>query len=317
MYHDTRSLTEFLLEEERKYPQATGSFTYLLTQLEYAGKIIASHIKKAGLVDILSKTGEKNSYEDEVIELDRYANDLLINTLSASGQVYAIASEELPDFHMVEKNQGEYIVYLDPLDGSSNTETNITVGTIFSIYKKGDSLLQPGNKQVAAGYILYGSSVMFVYSSGNGVHGFTLDPSVGSFLLSHHDMKIPDYASIYSVNEAYYHTFDDKTKAYLDEMKKTVPDLKSRYIGSMVADIHRTLIKGGIFLHPSDHENPKGKLRLMIEVNPLSYLIEQAGGVAYAHDTSPLDVIPTSLHDRVPIILGSPKNVATYRSYYA
>lgn len=317
MYHDTFSLTEFLLEEERQFPAASGGFTHLLTQLEYAGKIIASHIKKAGLVDILSKTGERNSYEDEVIEIDRFANALLVDTLAASGQVYAIGSEELADFHMVKKNPGDYIVFLDPLDGSSNTEINATVGTIFSIYHYTDSLLQKGANQVAAGYILYGTSVMFVYTCGRGVNGFTLDPSIGSFLLSHKDMRVPPHASIYSINEAHYHNFDTPTKRYLDDLKKREKDLKSRYIGSMVADVHRTLIKGGIFLHPADHEYPQGKLRLMIEVNPLSYIIEQAGGKSLSGKSSPLAIVPSSLHDRVPIALGSVENMTKYQSYYA
>jgi fructose-1,6-bisphosphatase I len=312
MSNKTVSLTEFILEEEREYPDATGGFTHLLTQIEYAGKIIASHIKKAGLVDILGKTGETNAYQDEVIEIDRFSNNLLMDTLEASGQVHAVASEELSDFHYIKNNPGDYVVFFDPLDGSSNTEVDITVGTIFSVYKKEDTLLQPGNKQIAAGYILYGTSVMFVYTVGRGVHGFTLDPSIGSFLLSHENIKIPDYAPIYSANEAYYHSFDERTKRYLDNLKQHENGLKSRYVGSMVADVHRTLIKGGIFLHPSDNQHPHGKLRLMIEVNPLSYIIEQAGGIAVSGDTNPLDIIPTSLQDRTPIVLGSPKNIERY-----
>lgn len=308
----TTSLTEFILEEERSYPDATGGFTHLLTQIEYAGKIIASHIKKAGLVDILGKTGETNTYQDEVIEIDRFSNNLLIDTLEASGQVYALASEELSDFHYIKKNAGDYVVFFDPLDGSSNTDVDITVGTIFSIYKKSGNLLQPGNKQIAAGYILYGTSVMFVYTIGRGVHGFTLDPSIGSFLLSHENIKIPDFAPIYSANEAYYHSFNARTKKYLDQIKEHEEGLKSRYVGSMVADVHRTLIKGGIFLHPSDTEHPHGKLRLMIEVNPLSFIIEQAGGKAVSGDKNPLDIIPTSLQDRTPIVLGSPENINKY-----
>jgi fructose-1,6-bisphosphatase I len=312
MHDKTVSLTEFILEEERSYPDATGGFTHLLTQIEYAGKIIASHVKKTGLVDILGKTGEVNASQDEVIEIDRFSNNLLMDTLEASGQVYALASEELADFHYPKNNQGEYVVFFDPLDGSSNTEVDITVGTIFSIYKKSDNLLQPGRKQIAAGYILYGTSTMFVYTVGHGVHGFTLDPSIGSFLLSHLDIKMPSYAPIYSINEAYYHTFDERTRKYLDDLKEHEEGLKSRYVGSMVADVHRTLIKGGIFLNPSDHQNPNGKLRLMIEINPLSYIIEQAGGKAISGDKSPLDIVPTTLHDRAPIALGSSENIDKY-----
>ena len=317
MHHKTVSLTEFILEEERKVPHATGGFTHLLTQIAYAGKIIASHIKKAGLVDILGKTGEVNTYQDEVIELDRFSNDLLIDTLSASGQVFALASEELPDVHYVKNRPGEYIVFFDPLDGSSNVETNATVGTIFSIYKHTGDILLPGHGQVAAGYILYGSSVMFVYTTGKSVNGFTLDPAIGSFLLSHKDIKIPKSAPAYSVNEAYFDSFDDKTKKFLKDLKKQEAELKARYIGSMVADVHRTLLKGGIFLSPATSDNPNGKLRLMAEVNPLSYIIEQAGGRTTTGTKNPLDIHPASLHDRCPVALGSPETVEQYLSYHA
>lgn len=310
--HKPISLTEFILEEEKRFPKAKGNFTLLLSQLEYAGKIIASHIQKAGLVDILGKTGEKNASHEEVIELDRYSNQLLIDTLTASGAVHALASEELEDVYHVEKDGGEYTIFFDPLDGSSNTETNVTVGTIFSIYHKEEHFLQPGNKQVAAGYILYGTSVMFIYSSGKGVHGFTLDPSIGTFLLSHPDIKIPQSGSIYSLNEGNYSLYNEKTKAYVDYIKREKTGQKARYIGSMVADVHRTLLKGGIFLYPSDSKSPEGKLRLLFEVNPMSYLVQNAGGLATTGKQNPLDITPSSLHQRTPAILGSKKNVEEY-----
>ncbi|MEN9407071.1 MAG: hypothetical protein RLZZ455_287 [Candidatus Parcubacteria bacterium] len=306
------SLTEFILEEERKYPKAHGDFTLLMTQLEYAGKVIAGHIRKAGLVDILGMTGNTNSSKEEVIKLDQFANTTLVETLTSSQQVHAIASEELEDIHSVEKHDGEYVVFLDPLDGSSNADVDVTIGTIFSIYHKNKSLLQPGIHQIASGYILYGSSVMFVYTAGSGVHGFTFEPTVGSFLLSHPDIKIPKRGDIYSVNEANTEGFDEGTKAYLASLKMTENPQKSRYIGSMVADVHRTLLKGGIFLYPRDTKYPTGKLRLLFEVNPLSFLMQHAGGKAVCHSGDPLTIIPTSLHERSDIILGSPENVDEY-----
>lgn len=308
------SLIEFILEEERKFPKAKGNFTLLLAHIEYAARIIASHIKKAGLVDILAKTGKTNASRDEVIMLDKYSNELLVEILSSSGQVHAIASEELEDIHTVEKNIGEYVVFLDPLDGSSNTEINVTIGTIFSIYHKSKSLLTTGKNQIAAGYILYGTSIMFVYSSGSGVNGFTLDPSIGSFLLSHPNMKIPQTGNIYSINEGNFSLWDKKLKTYMQTLKENKP-YKSRYIGSMVADVHRTLLKGGIFLYPQDKKNPEGKLRLIFEVNPLSYIMKHAGGLATSDGIDPLEITPTRLHQTVPIVMGSTENVKEYLTY--
>ncbi|HLD01337.1 MAG TPA: class 1 fructose-bisphosphatase [Patescibacteria group bacterium] len=312
--HRSINLTEFILEEEKNHPKAKGNFTLLLMQLEYAGKVIASHIRKAGLADMMGTTGTVNASQDEVIKIDQYSNQLLIDTLSASGQVHALASEELEDIHYVEKENGEYVVFFDPLDGSSNTEINVTVGTIFSVYHKAENVLQPGNRQVAAGYILYGTSVMFVYSSGNGVHGFTLDPSVGSFLLSHPNMRIPEKGFTYSINEGNYSYYDQQTKAYINSLKET-GEYKLRYFGSMVTDVHRTLLKGGIFMYPRDEKNKEGKLRLLFEVNPMSYLFKQAGGIAITDGGDPLDIVPNSPHQRAPIVLGSPENVKEYLKY--
>lgn len=313
MYDKPMSLTEFLLEEERKYPSATGSYTHLLTQIAFAGKIIASHIKQAGLVDILGVTGEKNTYEEEVLKMDKFSNDLLIDTLSASGQVAAIASEEMEKIHTPKENTGEYFVFLDPLDGSSNTDIDVTVGTIFSIYHKKDcNPLPKGESIIAAGYILYGTSVMFVYSCGNGVNGFTLDPSVGDFLLSHPEIQIPKRGSIYSVNEASYPLWSEKLQTYIKHIKENEA-ATARYVGSMVADVHRTLLKGGIFLYPSDKTHPEGKLRLLFEVNPTSYIVEQAGGSALSGELRPGEIIPNDLHQRVPIVLGSLENIDEYK----
>lgn len=313
MLDKSQSLTEFLLEEERNFPSATGSYTHLLTQIAFAGKIIASHIKQAGLVDILGLTGEKNTYEEEVLKMDKFSNDLLIETLSASGQVAAVASEEMPEFYIPRDNIGEYVVFLDPLDGSSNADIDVSVGTIFSIYHKKDCNPLPyGRNMIAGGYILYGTSIMFVYSCGNGVNGFTLDPSVGDFLLSHPDIKIPEKGNIYSVNEASYPLWNEKLQAYIRHIKKN-ESATARYVGSMVADVHRTLLKGGIFLYPSDGIHPEGKLRLLFEVNPMSYLVANSGGASLSAEKNPLEILPDNLHQRVPIALGGKANIEEYK----
>lgn len=316
MYTKPTTLTEFILEEEKKYKHATGSFTFLLAQIENAAKILASHIKKTGLVDILGETGERNVYSDEVKKIDQFANNLLIDTLVLSGQVANLASEELEEPMIVDK-KGHYNVFFDPLDGSSNIDVGVTVGTIFSIYHAKDGLLQRGEKQVAAGYaagyILYGTSVMFVYTHGNGVNGFTLDPSIGSFLLSHPNVKIPKKGSIYSVNEANSPLWEEATVNYIVSLKKA--GYKSRYIGSMVADVHRTLLKGGVFLYPADKKKPQGKLRLLFEVNPLAFIIEQAGGKAVSDGKTPLEIMSSDLHQRVPVALGSYEDVNRYLTY--
>lgn len=314
MFNKPTTLTDFILKEEKAFKEATGSFTLLLTQIENIAKIIASHIKKSGLVDILGSTGEKNFYRDEVQKMDKFSNRLFIDILSQSGQVFALASEELEKPIFVNKSQGKYIVFFDPLDGSSNLDVNINVGTIFSIYKKDHSLLQKGFNQVAAGYILYGTSVMFVYGSGKGVNGFTLDPSIGTFLLSHPKITIPKRGTIYSINEANQPYFNQKIKKYLSLLKTKKKSVKLRYIGSMVADIHRTLLRGGIFLYPKDKKNPQGKLRLMFEVNPLAYLIIQAGGIALTNNKNPLEIKPQSIHQKIPIVLGSVDNLNEYIS---
>lgn len=316
MFQHIQTFTDYILEEERKVKNATGSLTLLLTQIENAAKIIASHVKKTGLVDILGSTGKKNVYEEDVQKLDEFCDALLQKTLLASGQVFAVASEELPDFVFAPKHlSGHYQVFFDPLDGSSNIDTNSPIGTIFSIYKKGGNPLSQGSKQVAAGYILYGASIMFVISLGKGVYGFTLDPSIGSFLLSHPDIKIPKKGSIYSVNEANFEKFPQSIKNYLSHMKKN-GSYKARYNGTMVSDIHRVLLKGGIFLYPEDSKNKEGKLRLLFEVNPMSFLIFQAGGLSISRDQNPLDIIPSSVSQRVPIAIGSEDNVKEYLKFY-
>jgi len=307
------TLTEHILQEEHQTPGASGSLTLLLNQIAEGGKNIASHVKRSGLADIIGKTGKTNAFDEEVQKLDEYSNELLIDMLSQTGQVATIASEELETPLEINKT-GKYNVFMDPLDGSSNIDVNVSIGTIFSIYQRdGDNLLQPGMKQVAAGYILYGASVMFVYSCCNSTNGFTLDPSIGSFLLSHPKMKIPSSKREYSVNEGNAHTFDAGTKKYLEVIKKGDKSYKLRYIGSMVADVHRILHHGGIFLYPSTTKNPHGKLRLTHEVNAMSLLVERAGGSAVSEDgKSPLTLTPHTIHQRVPVILGSTEEVEKY-----
>jgi len=312
------TLTDYILEEQRRSKKpTTGSFSILLHQIENAAKIIASHVKATGLVDLLGRTGDINTFGEEVQKLDAFSNTVLRDLLLSSGEVFAIVSEEEEKpIYAPKKYAGEYIIYFDPLDGSSNIDIQCPIGTIFSIYKKTDGLLQPGTKQIAAGYILYGSSVMFVYSSGQGVQGFTLDPAVGNFVLSHKNITIPQEGIIYSINEGYEKYFLPETKKYLTSIKSS-GKAKGRYIGSLVADAHRTLLKGGIFLYPADKKQERGKLRLMIEVNPIAFLVEQAGGLAIGENlTSPLQTVPKHIHERSPFVMGSKKNIKEYVKFF-
>ncbi|MBI2051817.1 class 1 fructose-bisphosphatase [Candidatus Roizmanbacteria bacterium] len=309
------TLTEYILRDEHNISHPTGSLTLLLNQIAEAGKIIASHVKNSGLIDIEGKTGERNIYKEEVLKLDKFSNDLLIDILTHSGQVSAIASEEMEKPVYVKRYAGEFVVFIDPLDGSSNIDNNNAIGTLFSVHQKHDGLLQEGRKQVAAGYLIYGSSVMFVYSCCGTVNGFTLDPSVGSFLLSHPNIRIPEEGKTYSINEGYFELYDSALKKFLNSLKKKDKPYKLRYVGSMTADIHRTLLKGGLFMYPSDKKNPHGKLRLMFEVNPLSLLVVRAGGLAQSGNVNPLEIKPAFLHQRVPIVLGSKEEVAKYLSF--
>ncbi|MBP6044808.1 class 1 fructose-bisphosphatase [Candidatus Woesebacteria bacterium] len=309
------TLTEFVLQEEHRVPNATGRLTLLLNQIGEATKIIASHVKRSGLADIIGKSGKTNSYDEETQKLDEYSNALLIEMLTNSQQVALIGSEELEKSVKTNCPNAEYSVFMDPLDGSSNIDVNVSIGTIFSIYHHAKGDLQPGKQQVAAGYILYGSSVMFVYTSGNGVNGFTLDPAIGSFLLSHPNMKIPEEHKEYSFNEGKYNLVNDSVRAYLDAIKSEEKPYQQRYIGSMVADLHRILLKGGIFLHPADKKMPQGKLRLMYEVNPFSLIVQQAGGKAVSENRDPLDIVPSEFHQRVPIVIGSKKEVEKYLTF--
>jgi fructose-1,6-bisphosphatase I len=318
------TLERHLLEEQRTQPGATGEFTQLFQQLALAGKIVGSRVNQAGLAGVLGVTGEVNVQGERVQKLDVFANQALIHCLEAGGQVCLMASEEVDDPIPIPTQypRGKYVLMFDPLDGSSNIDVNISIGTIFSVHRRvtqGDEpalqdCLQAGHKQVAAGYIIYGSSTMFVYTTGERVHGFTLDPSVGEFFLSHPDIRLPERGSIYSVNEGNETKWTDKVQSWVRWLK--TPDKASgrpysgRYIGTLVADFHRTLLKGGVFAYPADDKNPNGKLRLLYEAAPLAFVAKAAGGAASTGQQAILDVVPSELHQRVPLYIGSLLDVA-------
>jgi len=317
------TIERHIVDEQRKHPGATGNFTGLLGDLSLAFKVIWREVSKAGLVNILGVAGHQNVHGETVKKLDVFADERIYQAMDHGGHLCVMGSEENEDVLHIppEYPTGRYVLLYDPLDGSSNIDANITIGTIFSIYRRVtpsgpgqmEDCLQPGYKQVAAGYVVYGSSTMLVYSTGDGVHGFTLDPSIGEFLLSHENIRIPSRGSIYSVNEGNYRWWHDGMKKYVkylqQEDKSTGRPYSTRYIGSMVADVHRTLLYGGIFMYPGDTRNPNGKLRLMYEANPMSFIVEQAGGRATNGEKRILDVTPKSLHQRTPIFLGSPEDV--------
>jgi len=321
------TVIEHLLLHQRESPMATGRFTRLLNELILAAKIISREVNKAGLVDVLGFTGETNVQGEEVFKLDEYANRVMIHRLERAGVLCAMASEENADLIEIPSAfpVGEYILIFDPLDGSSNIEGNVSIGTIFSIYRRkspeGKSVtmvdvLQKGSDQVAAGYFVYGSSTMMVYTTGRGAYGFTLDPSVGEFLLSHPEIKIPERGKIYSVNESYWNHWDASTRQVVSYFKSPDNDrgqpYNMRYIGSLVADFHRNLLSGGVFMYPADNRDPKkprGKLRLMCEAAPLAMIVEAAGGMATDGKMRILDIEPQELHQRVPLFIGSKKDV--------
>lgn len=321
------TVIEHLLTTQKQHPEATGSFTKLLSELIVAAKIISREVNKAGLVDILGYTGRENIQGEQVQKLDEFANKTIIERMSHTGELCAMASEEDPDIITIPERfpKGNYVLIFDPLDGSSNIDVNVTIGTIFSIYRRItppsseptlEDLLQKGSKQVAAGYFIYGSSTMMVYTTGNGVNGFTLFPSIGEFLLSHENIKIPARGKTYSVNEGYYNYWSDEVKKIVNYFKTPDKETKrpytGRYIGSLVADFHRNLLHGGIFMYPADKKDPKkptGKLRLMCECNPLSFVVEQAGGHSSTGFQRILDVEPQELHQRVPLYIGSKEDV--------
>jgi len=313
-------LDEFIIQREKDFPYASGELSALLRDIGVASKLVNREVNKAGLVDILGTTGTSNVQGEEVKKLDIFANEVFISSLSAGGECAAVASEENEGIIETDNNYcstGKYVVAIDPLDGSSNIDVNVSIGTIFSIYRRvtengpatNEDFLQPGRKLVAAGYVVYGSSTMLVYTTGNGVNGFTLDPSIGEFCLSHPNIKTPEKGNTYSINQGNFLKFSDGVKAYLNycqgiDEANTKP-YSLRYIGSMVADMHRNLLKGGIFMYPADSSNPNGKLRLLYECNPMAFIMEQAGGIATDGKQNILDIQPTALHQRVPVFIGS------------
>lgn len=315
------TMDEFTIQETRKFPNATGELSALLRDIGLACKLINKQVLKAGLVDILGKHGATNVQGEEQMKLDVYANETLISVLKNSADCAGIASEENDDhvcFDDEFSSHSKYVVLFDPLDGSSNIDVNAPIGTIFSIYRRVSEIgkpcteadfLQPGNRLMAAGYVIYGSSTMMVYATKLGVNGFTLEPSIGEFCLSHPNMKCPEKGKIYSINQGNTCKYDDGMKSFLEycmeSNKEEGRPYSHRYIGSMVADMHRTLIKGGIFMYPADKSNPKGKLRLQYECNPMAFLMEAAGGVASHGNGDILDIVPTELHQRSPIYIGS------------
>ncbi len=310
-----------LQQQEDQFPAARGSFSSLLSGITLATKMIQAKIRRAGLVDILGSAEATNVQGETQQKLDVYANSAVLHCLGARESVACLVSEENEQPVTIDHSEnGKYIVVFDPLDGSSNIDVNVSVGTIFSSLRRPDgahgiaSALQSGWKQLAAGYVVYGSSTIFVYTAGHGVFGFTLDPEIGAFMLTFPNMKMPDRGNTYSVNEANADGFPEAYRTYLTRLRSR--GYGSRYIGSLVADFHRTLLKGGVFLYPPTKKNPNGKLRLLYEANPLAFIAEQAGGQAVAGDTRILDIEPQTIHERIPLIVGSRTEVAEFRQIY-
>ena len=316
------TLIEHITRAQRDFPRATGAFTSLMEGIALATKIISREVNQAGLGELLGLAGRRNVQGEEVARLDDFADDTMVRTLTRSGSVCALASEELavPIRLPSVPEPGDYAVVFDPLDGSSNIGVAVSVGTIFGVYRRRsdreglggpEDLLQSPGRLVAAGYAVYGSSTIFVYTTGRGVHGFTLDPSLGEFLLSHPDIRVPLRGRTVSVNVANRSRWDDATRAAVDEFLDE--DGRSlRYVGSLVADAHRTLLEGGLFVYPADTKNPRGKLRLLYEAGPLAFLFEQAGGAATDGTHRILELNPETLHDRTPLVLGSAEDVARF-----
>lgn len=319
--YNITTLGQFIIERQNEFPFAKGELSRILRDIGIAAKVISREVNKAGIAEIIGDTGEVNVQGEDVKKLDIIGNEMFTSTLSRGGEVCAFASEE--EDHMIPlkgtySKNGNYVVCIDPLDGSSNIDVNVSIGTIFSVYRRItpagteptlEDVLQPGNKLVAAGYVIYGSSTMLVYSTGKGVNGFTLDPSIGEFCLSHPNIQVAKDGKIYSLNEGNAADFPEGVRQYIawckEKDKETSRPYSARYIGSMVADLHRNLLKGGIFIYPPTAKTPNGKLRLMFECIPMAFIVEQAGGKATTGKERILDVVPTELHQRVPIFIGS------------
>jgi fructose-1,6-bisphosphatase I len=315
-----QTIGEFISKRQQEIPTAKGEFTAILSAIRLAAKMVNQEVNKAGLAEhILGSVGKENIQGEDQKKLDVYANEKFIQALEARGEICGVGSEENDTFIAFETEEaknGKYVVLMDPLDGSSNIDVNVSIGTIFSIFKRKsptgqkaqlEDFLQKGSEQLAAGYVIYGSSTMLIYTTGNGVHGFTYDPGIGVFFLSHPDLKFPEQGSIYSINEGNINQCDDMVKNYVKYCQEQ--SYSARYIGSLVADFHRNLLKGGIYIYPATLKAPKGKLRLMYEANPLAFLAEQAGGLATDGTQRILDIEPTDLHQRVPLFIGSKEMV--------
>ena len=322
------TVQQHILQEQKRFPGSSGEFSWLLSAITMATKLIQAKVRRAGLSDILGAHGAVNVQGEVQQKLDVYSNEVLVHCLSTRESIGVLASEENEEPLLVHhgSEDASYAVVFDPLDGSSNIDVNVSVGTTFSILRRPEKaalddpeqwVLQPGSKQVAAGYVVYGSSTILTYSVGNGVHGFTLDPSVGAYILSHPNIRMPEQGGYYSVNEAYRDTFPPRYVDYIERLRSGVLDraYASRYIGSMVADFHRTLLKGGVFLYPPTRSNPDGKLRLLYEANPVAFLAEQAGGMAIDGERRVLDILPTSIHQRTPLVVGSRRELADFERF--
>lgn len=326
-----QTLDEFTLQQLRDFPQATGELSNLLRDIGLAAKRINVEVNKAGLVDILGDYGTTNVQGEEVKKLDIFANNQMMGVLQHGVSCAGIGSEEMDEFVVFNdeiSNKSKYVCLFDPLDGSSNIDVNVSIGTIFSVYRRVSELgkhateadfLQPGNKQVAAGYVVYGSSTMLVYATRRGVNGFTLDPSIGEFTLSHPDIKCPPNGKLYSVNHGNFFKYEEPVKAYITACQKKDKTnggpYTQRYIASMVADVHRNLIKGGIFMYPGTSDRPEGKLRLLYECNPFAFIMEVAGGKASNGKQRVLDIVPTKLHQRTPFFVGSIEMMQELETY--
>lgn len=322
------TVQQHILEYQRHYPQATGEFSWLLSGITLATKIIAAHVQRAGILDIYGDTGEINVQGEIVQKLDTLANETIHRCLGYRGNIGIVVSEEDDEPRVIHEagERGRYIVLFDPLDGSSNIDVNVSIGTIFSILRVRDEIsrldvmsqvLQPGVQQVAAGYVVYGTSVVMAYTTGAGLHMFTLDPNIGAYVLTREYVTMPPSGKTYSINEAYRHTFPTGIQQFLDWAKsKEAGDYSLRYVGSLVADFHRTLLKGGVFIYPPTRKAPEGKLRLLYEANPMAMLAEQAGGRASDGRQRILDKQPTSLHERTPLVLGSREEVEKVLAFW-
>ena len=330
MLNKNQTLGEFIIKNQTSFKYSSGELSSLINSIRLAAKVVNHEVNKAGLVDIIGPTGDENIQSEKQQKLDVYANEKFINTLVNRNIVCGIASEEEQTFISInsndKNNQNKYVTLIDPLDGSSNIDVNVSVGTIFSIYRRKSKIgtevsiedfLQSGRFQVAAGYIIYGTSTMLFYTTGNGVNGFTLNPAIGTFYHSHSNIQIPKNGNIYSINEGNYLQFPDYVKKYIKFCQEEEDErpFTSRYIGSLVSDFHRNMIKGGIFLYPQTAKNPNGKLRLLYECNPIAFICEQAGGLAINGEKNILDIEPKELHQRTPFYCGSEKMIQQFQKF--